>query len=133
MKQGAERGLLAEDADHLGLAHPHDLAVAHRRGRRQPQRLPNQASFTEEFARAEHGDDRLLALLGGDDDLDLALLDVMDSIRRPGLSIDDGILGVLGDGAPTGHRCQEGLRIEARFSRCCHKSLLIVGARPSAR
>jgi hypothetical protein len=35
-EQLAEGGLVMENADHLGLAHPHDLAVDHRPGGRQP-------------------------------------------------------------------------------------------------
>jgi len=104
---------------------PHDLAVAHRLGCRQPQRLADQASFAEEFARSEDRDDRFLALLGRDGDLDLAFLDVIDGVCRSGLSIDDDVLGVVGDRAAPAHGREKRLGIEAEFNRFCHELLLI--------
>ena len=53
-EQLAKRGLVMEDFDHLGLAHPHDLAFDHCPGRRQPQRLPDQAALAEELFRTSN-------------------------------------------------------------------------------
>jgi len=94
-EQLGERRLVMEHADHLGLAHPHDLTLDHRTGRRQPERLADQSAFAEELGPGtEHGDHRLPTLLGGDYELDAAFLDLEDRIGRTGLPKNDGVLGV---------------------------------------
>ncbi len=74
------------------------LAVA------RAQRLADQAALAEEIAGAQHADHGLLALLGGDDDLDPALLDVEHRIRWAGLPEDDGIAGTQRLGAAVSRR-----------------------------
>ena len=81
-EQLAEGRLVMQDADHLGLRHPHHFALDHGPGGRQAQRLADQAALAEELARPEQRDHRFLALLGRDDDLDPALLDVEDGVGR---------------------------------------------------
>src|ERR1700751_5331870 len=56
-----ESRLFGENADHLGLVHPHQSAFDHCRGGCQTQRLADQASLAEEVARPQDRDDRLLA------------------------------------------------------------------------
>ena len=54
------------------------------------QRLAGQASLAEEVAGIQYGDDPLLALLGDDRQLDLALLDVEDAVG--GISLPEDAL-----------------------------------------
>jgi hypothetical protein len=56
-----ERRLLLQDADHARFLDPHDRAVCDGQGGCKSQRLPDQASLTEEVARSEEGDDGLSA------------------------------------------------------------------------
>jgi hypothetical protein len=58
-----EQRLVLQDADHGGLPDPHDCAIRVRHGRRQAQRLTDQAAFTEEVARFENGDDGFFAAI----------------------------------------------------------------------
>jgi hypothetical protein len=95
----AEARLVVQDTDHLGFSDPHDFAFDHGSGRRQAERLPDQAALPEELARAQDGGYRFLALREGDHDLDLARLDVEDGIRRALLREDD-VVGAIGGNAP---------------------------------
>ena len=87
-------------AQHLGLAHPHHLAVGHGLGGRQAKRLADQAALAEEVARPQDADHRLLALLGGDDDLDLALADVEHRVGHSGLPEDHFLAAQVRHGVP---------------------------------
>jgi hypothetical protein len=129
-EQLAKRGLVMEDSNHFGLAHPHDLAIDHCPGRRQPQRLANQAAFAEELIRTEDGDDGFLALLGLDHELDPAFMDVEDRVRRTCLREDDGILGIVGDRATVIDGGEKRLRIEGRYSFFRHDRRLPGAAWP---
>jgi hypothetical protein len=60
----------------------HDDGVRHYRDRRQAPRLAGQARLAKEIACSENRDDGFLSLLRNNRDLDLALLDVEDRIRR---------------------------------------------------
>jgi len=119
-EQLAEGRLVMKDADHLGLAHSHGLAFDHRLGRRQTQRLADQATLAEEFTWTKEGDDGFLALLGLDHELDLAFLDVKDRSGRVALSEDDSILGVPGGRAAVIHSGEKYLRIEGGWSFRSH-------------
>jgi hypothetical protein len=57
------------------------------------ERLAGQASFAEEIADVQKGDDSLLALLGDDRELDLALLDIEDAVG--GISLPENALVCL--------------------------------------
>ena len=56
--------------------------VRHRLDGCHAARLPGKAALAEEIVRAENCDHRFLALLGNNGDLDLALLNIEDGIRR---------------------------------------------------
>src|SRR6266536_5620019 len=71
------------------------LAFHHRRDRRHAQGLRRQASFAKEITRSKDRNDCFFALLGNNGDLDLALLDVENSIRRISLREDSLILLVF--------------------------------------
>ena len=100
------------------------LAFSHRPGRRQAQRLADQAAFAEELALREDRDHGFLALLRLDHDLDPAFLDVEDRVRRAGLRKYDGILGVRGDHATVMHGGEKRLRIEGRLGLFCQGRVL---------
>ncbi len=131
-EQLAKRGLVMEDADHLDLAHPHDFTFGHRPGRRQAQRLANQAAFAEEFTLAEDGDHGFLALVGLDHDLDSAFLHVEDRVRGVRLCEDDGVLGVLGNCAPMIDGGEKHLCIKGRLGPLCHGCVVRWYCRSSA-
>ena len=76
----------------LGLAHPDDLAFGHGLGRCKAKRLADQAPFAKELAWAHDRDHRFLALLGGDHNLDLALLDVENRVCCSRLQEDHFVL-----------------------------------------
>jgi hypothetical protein len=118
-----ERCLLVKHADHLGLAHSHHIALSHRLGGCQSQRLADQAALAEEIARPEDRDDGLLALLGGDADLYPALLNIVDGVGNRGLAIDDDVLGVARNAAPAIDGRKKLLGIEYRFGSLGDNSL----------
>jgi hypothetical protein len=59
-----------------------DQAFLHRRSGCDAQRLAIETAFAEETLGFHDCDDRFLALIGCDDDFDLAFLNVVDRIRR---------------------------------------------------
>jgi len=62
--------------DHRGLRDRRDDAILHRRCRRYASRMTIHATFAEELARLQNCDDRFLALLGQDSQLDPSFLNV---------------------------------------------------------
>ena len=64
-------------------------AFFHRRRGRDAQCMAIEAALAEELARFQNSDDRFLALLGNDCELDPALLNVKNRIRRLALREDD--------------------------------------------
>jgi hypothetical protein len=76
----SKRGLAMKDADHLGFLDAHHRRVGHGSGRRQAQRLRDQAPFAEKVPRSKQCDDRFPALLRDHEDFDLAPRDVEDRI-----------------------------------------------------
>ena len=87
------------------------VAVAMRSG--CPARHPS----PQEFVRSKDGDDGFFALLGKDGDLDLALLDVEDGIRRVALREDRFILAKFGEASPPADFGEEILRIKYGCTR----------------
>ena len=111
-----------KNAKHLGLAHPHDLAVGHGLGRCQTQALADQAAFAKELARAQDTDHRFLALLRCDDNLDPAFLDVENSVRDSRLPEDHVILVPVGHDVPATDRREKGFWIEGGLGFPGHDS-----------
>ena len=107
--------LVVEHAHDGRLFDPHDDAFRHRRDRRQAQRLSGQAALAEEVPLPVERDDRFLPLLGDDADLDLALLNVKDGIRRVALREDFLILAIVRYGPPAVHGAEEGFHVERLF------------------
>ena len=115
-----------EHANHGLLLKPHDLAVRHRRRRRDALLLPGQASFAAKFVRSKNCDNSFFALLGKDGDLDLALLNVKNRIRDIPLREDRLILAICGNGSPAVNCGQELFRIK-RWGCACQWSLYRLG------
>jgi hypothetical protein len=93
---------------------PRDDAVRHRRGRGQAQWLSGQAALAEKVALAMERDDRLLAPLGYDAELDPALLDIEDGIRRVSLREDLLIVSVVRNVAAAISGVEELFEVEQR-------------------
>src|SRR6185503_17285869 len=119
-EQLGEGRLGVKEVQHLGLAHPYDLALGHGLGGRQTQRLADQAALAEELARLQDPDHRLLALLGRDHDLDLALLDIEDRVRFSRLREDYLLAAQVGHGVSTIRVCEKHLGIESGFGFVGH-------------
>ena len=86
-----------------------------RNSRRHAQWLAGKAALAKEIADAQGGEDRFLALLGQDPELDPALLDVEDGIGRVPLGKDDLPPVQLGPGFSGADLGQKQLGIESRF------------------
>ncbi len=78
------------------------------------ERLAGQASLAEEVADIQYGDDPLLALLGDDRQLDLALLDIEDAIGGISLPEDALVRLISRRGSAGADRCQKSRRLEER-------------------
>ena len=78
-------------------------------------RLAGQAPLAEEIVLSEQRNDRLLALLGMDDDLDRAGDDVEQHIRCGALRKDRLVLAILPDCAAWAIGFQKYRRIESEF------------------
>jgi hypothetical protein len=74
--------------------------------------LAIQASFPEEVAGLEDGDDGLLALLGHDGELHSAILDVENRVGGLSLSEDNAALAISGDRLALADIGEKSLRIE---------------------
>jgi hypothetical protein len=73
---------VTEHTDDGLLLKSHNLAFRHRSRRRHAAQLAGQTTFAEESIRPKDRDDGLVPLLRNDSDLDLAVTDVKDGIRR---------------------------------------------------
>ena len=111
-----EQRLLLNNADHRGFLDPRDRALRNGRGRRQPQRLPDQASLSEKVPRSEHSDDGLFSLPGSHQNLDLAALDVKNRIGRLALRKDNRVLFIMRNGSIAIEGGEKHLRVEFGFS-----------------
>src|SRR4249920_392848 len=74
--------------DHRFFGYGHDHAFFHRRCGRDTQWMAIEAPLAEELARFQDPDDRFLALLGQDSELDAAFLNVKNRIRHVSLLED---------------------------------------------
>ena len=70
-------------------------AFFHRRRRRDAQRVTVHAAFAKELAGLQNPDDRFLALLGYDDNLDPAFLNIENRVRDVSLGEDDLVLAIF--------------------------------------
>ena len=77
-----KRRLNMDHANDRRFLQPHDDGVRHCRDRRDAPSLSGQTRLSEEIVCSENCDDCFLALLRYNRDLDLALLDEEDRIRR---------------------------------------------------
>src|SRR4029077_17684407 len=82
--------------------------------------LSGQAPFPKEIAGSQKCDHGFLALLGDDDLLDLAALNVENRIRAFALGVDILILPVIGNGSPPVHFRQKYFGIELELSFAFH-------------
>ena len=94
-----ELRLMTDDSNDRGLFQPHGDGVGHRRGGRHAPGLAGQAAFAEEIPGIKNGDHGLLALLGDDGELHLALANVEHGIREIALGEDGLVLRKLQDTA----------------------------------
>src|ERR1700733_12973354 len=69
------------------------------RGRCDTKRMAIQTSFAEKVIRFQNSHDCFLAPLGNDSELDLALLDVKNGVRRIALPEHNFILSLIGNGS----------------------------------
>ena len=67
------------------------------RRRCDPQRMAIQTSFAEKVIMFQNSHDGSLAPLGNDSELDLALLDIKNGVRRIALPEDNLILSIIGN------------------------------------
>src|SRR5688572_28160200 len=109
-----------DDPDHGCFIQPHDRGVHHRGDGRNASRLCHEAALAEESIRTKNCDDSLLALRGNDRDLDLALLDVKDSVGRLPLGEDRLVFAVLNDAASLANFGEKSFRIEWWGRLDCH-------------
>ena len=74
--------LIVDGRDHGRLVQASDHAFIDRSRCPDAQRMAIQASFAKKLAGSQDRNDRFLALLGNDGELDLALLDIKDRFRN---------------------------------------------------
>ena len=84
-----ERRLFVQRPHHLALVNLQHGRRHQRRCGGHPERLPCQATLTEEVTWREHGHDRLPAPAGQDRQPHSTLLDVEDTVRLGALREDD--------------------------------------------
>jgi hypothetical protein len=89
---------------------------AQRRSPRQALRLRDQASLNEKLLRSEDVHDRFLPLLGRHHNLDLAVVDVKDSVPSLSLREDNGIVPIVESGSAAIHGGEKYLRVKGVFS-----------------
>jgi hypothetical protein len=84
-----------------------------------------QTSFAEKVTRFQNSYDRFLAPLGNDGELDLALLDVKNSVRRIALPEHNCILSIIVNGSPAVYLQEKhfGIERERYFAFHCRPSL----------
>jgi len=81
--------LVMEKVDHRRFLQPHDLGFLNCFGRRNAKGLPSQACLTTKLACSKYSNNRFFPSLGTHCQLNLALLDVENSIRRLALRKDN--------------------------------------------
>src|SRR6266850_3371817 len=91
-----ELWLVVEKADHRRFLQPHDLGFLNCFGRRKAKGLPSQASLAAKISGSQYCNNRFFPSLGKHSQLNLALLDVENSIRWRALREDNLISSVGG-------------------------------------
>src|SRR6266704_4901365 len=91
-----ELWLVVEKADHRRFLQPHDLGFLNCFGCRNAKGLPSQASLTTKIAGSKYSNNRFFPPLGKHCQLNLALLDVENSVRWLALRKDNLISSVGG-------------------------------------
>src|SRR6266849_8236795 len=86
-----------------------------------------EASFAKKVTRSEDCNDRFLALLGNDGELDLALLDVKNRVRYLSLRKNNLILPIFGYRFSLAHVGEKYLWIKRGFNSLPHKGSLHKG------
>src|SRR5258705_1940634 len=89
-----------------------DQALLHRCRPCDTQRMAVHAAFAKELAGLQNADHGFLALLGYDNNLDPAFLDIEDRICHIALRKDDLVLAKFKDGLPFAHLGEKLLRIK---------------------
>jgi len=114
--------VVMEGRQHRGLCDGGDHAVFQRRGGGKPELLAVQAPLAEELTGLKNPADRLLALLGHNDNFDAALLDVEDLVRRVSLQEDGLVLAESRHGLSFAVLSEEGLRVKLIHYGLCQRS-----------
>src|SRR5271163_4944797 len=115
-----ELRLVMKHAHNGGLVEPHDDAFRHCHYRRQAQLLARQTALAEEIPDPVAGDYRFLSLFGYYADLDVALLNEKDGIRRIALPEDLLILSIFGNGPATVNGGEKRFDVEGRLPLGLH-------------
>jgi len=115
--------LTLEDRHHGCFRYRSDQAFFHRGSRRDAHRLAIKTTLAEELIGFDNSDNRFLALIGYDDDFDLAFLKIEDRIRGIALGEYGLILSVLRYRFPGPYLGEKHFGIEPAL--CCfpHKTL----------
>ena len=87
--------LIMHGSDHGAFFDARNQAFIQRYRRCHPQRMAIETAFAEKVTGSKDTDDRFLAMLGNDGELDLALLDVENSVAGFPLCEDDLILPIF--------------------------------------
>ena len=119
--------LVMEHADDRRFVEPHDGAFCHCRGCRQAQWLARQTALANEIPLPMDCDNGFLPPFGDNADLDLALLNVKDRIRRVPLQEDLFALSIRRYGPAPVHGGKKRFDIEGQLPLCFHES----SSRPS--
>src|SRR5712671_457518 len=107
-----ELRLAVEKADHRRFLQPHDLGFLNCFGRRHAKGLPSQASLATKIADSKYCNNRFFPPLGKNSQLNLALLDVENSIRWLALR-KDNLISSVGGYRPSPVRFgEQGFRVE---------------------
>src|SRR6266480_5001614 len=88
-----------------------------------------QTSFAKKVTGPQHCNDRFLALLGNDGELDLALLDVKNRVRDLSLRKNNLILPIFGYRFSLAHLGEKFFGIERGLNSLPHKGSLFLLAR----
>src|SRR6476620_2638802 len=78
------------------------------------------AAFAKELAGPQNADHGFLALLGYDDNLDLAFLNIEDRARHISLRENNLVLAKFNDGLAFAHLGEKLLRIKSLIGLACH-------------
>src|ERR1700745_3031315 len=114
--------LTLKERQHGFFRYRSDQAFFHRQRRRDAYRLAVETTFAEELIGSDNSDNRFLALIGCDDDFDLAFLKVEDGIRAIALGEDDLFLAEFRYVFPGPHLGEKHFGIEPVLGCFSHKT-----------